>query len=126
MPHRTLVHHDDLVELDPVDNTRIQNVHGYLLSDSFMLAPWLPDRYLLLHAACANSVDTDVCLFIRHGPIRYKFQVLYELGSLAVVNVRDLGPIKHAFKILAFPDTRVFQCSSSSSKVRICIADTIH
>ncbi|GLV41624.1 Exocyst 84 [Carabus blaptoides fortunei] len=95
VPQRTLVYHDDLVELDPVDNTRIQNVHGYLLSDSFMLAPWLPDR---------------------HGPVRYKFQVLYELGSLAVVNVRDLGPIKHAFKILAFPDTRVFQCSSSTSK----------
>lgn len=43
---------------------------------------------------------------------------MYELGSLAVVNVRDLGAIKHVFKLLAFPDTRVFQCSSNSSKVR--------
>lgn len=43
---------------------------------------------------------------------------MYELSSLAVVNVRDLGNIKHAFKLLAFPDTRVFQCSSNSSKVK--------
>lgn len=51
--------------------------------------------------------------------MRYKFEIIYDLGSLAVVNVRDLGPIKLAFKILAFPDTRVFQCSSSNSKVNI-------
>lgn len=50
--------------------------------------------------------------------MRYKFDDMYELGSLAVVNVRDLGSIKHAFKLLAFPDTRVFQCSSNSSKVK--------
>lgn len=50
--------------------------------------------------------------------MRYKCEVMYELSSLAVVNVRDLGNIKHAFKLLAFPDTRVFQCSSNSSKVR--------
>lgn len=49
--------------------------------------------------------------------MRYKFEEMYELGSLAVVNVRDLGNIKHAFKLLAFPDTKVFQCSSNSSKV---------
>lgn len=41
VPGRILIHHDDLVELDPIDNTRIQHIHGYLLSDSFMLAPWL-------------------------------------------------------------------------------------
>lgn len=47
---------------------------------------------------------------------RYKFEEMYELGGLAVVNIRDLGNIKHAFKLLAFPDTKVFQCSSNSSK----------
>jgi exocyst complex component 8 len=49
--------------------------------------------------------------------VRYKFQVQYPLDSLAVVNVRDLGNIKHAFKFLAFPDTRLFQCSSGTHKV---------
>lgn len=33
------------------------------------------------------------------------------------MNVRDLGNVKHAFKFLAFPDTRIFQCSSGTHKV---------
>lgn len=50
--------------------------------------------------------------------MRYKFEAMYELGSLAVVNVRDMGSVKTAFKLLAFPDTRVFQCTNNQSKVR--------
>lgn len=43
---------------------------------------------------------------------------MYDLNSLAVVNVRDLGPVKMAFKILAYPDdTRLFQCANNNSKV---------
>lgn len=30
--------------------------------------------------------------------------------------MRDLGNIKYAFKLLAFPDTRVFQCKSNMGK----------
>lgn len=48
---------------------------------------------------------------------RYKLDAYYELGSLAVVNVRDLGNVKFAFKVLAFPDSRLFQCKSNASKV---------
>nr|CAD7201473.1 unnamed protein product [Timema douglasi] len=51
------------------------------------------------------------------GPVRYKFDMMYELGGLAVVNVRDMGTVKTAFKLLAFPDTRVFQCSNNQSKL---------
>ncbi|KAJ8870871.1 hypothetical protein PR048_027172 [Dryococelus australis] len=94
-PGRTVLHEGDLVELDPIENNALQRVHGYLFSDGFMLASWIPNR---------------------RGPVRYKFEAMYELGSLAVVNVRDMGSVKLAFKLLAFPDTRVFQCSSSQSK----------
>lgn len=60
----------------------------------------------------------------RRGPVRYKFEAMYELGSLAVVNVRDMGSVKTAFKLLAFPDTRVFQCINNQSKVKImCVVD---
>jgi hypothetical protein len=59
----------------------------------------------------------DILLIYRRGPMRYKFQVQYQLESLAVVNVRDLGNVKYAFKFLAFPDTRLFQCSTNQSKV---------
>jgi hypothetical protein len=55
----------------------------------------------------------------RRGPVRYKFEAMYELGSLAVVNVRDMSSVKTAFKLLAFPDTRVFQCTNNQSKVKL-------
>ena len=55
----------------------------------------------------------------RRGPVKYKFQSLYELDSLAVVNARDVGPCKNAFKILMFPDTRMFQADNPKTKVRM-------
>ncbi len=54
----------------------------------------------------------------RRGPVKYKFQTLYELDSLAVVNARDVGPCKNAFKILMFPDTRMFQADNPKTKVK--------
>nr|CAD7398301.1 unnamed protein product [Timema cristinae] len=94
-PSRTLLHEGDLLELDAVENTALHRVHGYLFSDGFMITCWIPNR---------------------RGPVRYKFDMMYELGCLAVVNVRDMGTVKTAFKLLAFPDTRVFQCSNNQSK----------
>ncbi len=47
---------------------------------------------------------------------RFKYSCLYELDSLAVVNVRDLGGLKHAFKLLVFPDARLFQCADGADK----------
>lgn len=44
VPGRTLLFDDDLLEIDPVENSPIQRVHGYLLSDGFMLATWLSNR----------------------------------------------------------------------------------
>jgi hypothetical protein len=57
--------------------------------------------------------------------VRYKFEAMYELGSLAVVNVRDMSSVKTAFKLLAFPDTRVFQCTNNQSKVRPSTSQTV-
>ncbi|KDR14056.1 exocyst complex component 8 isoform X2 [Zootermopsis nevadensis] len=94
-PGRTIIHEGDLLELDPIENGALQRVHAYLFSDGYMIASWIPNR---------------------RGPVRYKFEAMYELGSLAVVNVRDMSSVKMAFKLLAFPDTRVFQCTSNQSK----------
>lgn len=41
---RALLYDDDLLEIDPVENSPIQRVHGYLLSDGFMLATWISNR----------------------------------------------------------------------------------
>lgn len=53
----------------------------------------------------------------KRGPPKYKMQVVYDLKSLAVVNVKDLGSAKLALKLLAFPDTRTFQCPTATNKV---------
>ena len=50
--------------------------------------------------------------------MKYKFQALYELDSLAVVNARDVANCKNAFKILMFPDSRMFQAENAKEKVR--------
>ncbi|KAL0277788.1 UNVERIFIED_CONTAM: hypothetical protein PYX00_004953 [Menopon gallinae] len=92
---RTLLHEGDILELDPVENTPLQRTHAYLFSDALMLTSWITNR---------------------RGPVRYKMYAMYDLISLAVVNVRDLGSVKMAFKILAYPDTRLFQCLNNNSK----------
>nr|SVE79979.1 EOG090X021B [Daphnia magna] len=92
---RILIHEGDMVELDPSDNCAIGRVRGFLLNDSFMIASWLPNK---------------------RGNMRYQYQALYELEGLAVINIRDLGPVKYAFKLMMFPDTRVLQCANSSDK----------
>eukprot|EP00058_Branchiostoma_floridae_P005069 XP_002590557.1 hypothetical protein BRAFLDRAFT_124535 [Branchiostoma floridae] len=95
VPGRYLVHSGGLVELDPDSNTQIQRVHTFLMNDSLMVASWIASR---------------------RGPVHYKFQALYELDSLAVVNIRDAGPMKNSFKVLVFPDCRVFQAESPKAK----------
>ncbi|XP_076276534.1 exocyst complex component Exo84 [Lasioglossum baleicum] len=96
-PGRTCLHEGSLLELDPLEGTPLKRVHAYLFNDILMVSSWL-----------ANGN--------RRGPPRYKMQAVYNLESLAVVNVRDLGTVKLAFKLLAFSDTRVFQCATATSK----------
>ncbi|XP_072934406.1 exocyst complex component 8 [Epargyreus clarus] len=92
---RTLLHEGDLLEIDAEENTALQRMHVYLFSDCLMLTSWISNR---------------------RGPMRYKFQTSYPISTIAIVNVRDLGTVKQAFKVLAFPDTRVFQCNSFAIK----------
>ncbi|CAB4056982.1 EXOC8 [Lepeophtheirus salmonis] len=66
VPTRYLIYDGDLVEMEPIDNTAMHRVHGYLMNDGFMVATWL-----------ANV----------RGPVRFKFSCFYELDSLAVVNI---------------------------------------
>lgn len=95
VPDRTLLHEGDLLEIDAEENTALQRMHVYLFNDCLMLTSWISNR---------------------RGPNRYKFQSCYPISTIAVVNVRDLGSVKQVFKVLAFPDTRVFQCNSFTIK----------
>ena len=95
VPSRYQLYESDLVELDQDSHSALQRVHGYLFNDALMMAVWLPDR---------------------RGRVRYKFEALFALDSVAVVNMRDVGSLKHAFKLLMFPETRVFQCATQKIK----------
>ncbi|KAL4221236.1 Exocyst complex component 8 [Mactra antiquata] len=95
VPGRQLIHNGDLAELDLETFVQVHRVHMFLLNDSLMIATWLPNR---------------------RGPVRYRFQGLYELDNLAIVNIRDAGPVKNAFKVLMFPDSKIYQADSAKSK----------
>lgn len=95
VPGRQLIHNGELIELDSETFTCNRPVHAFLLNDSLMIASLLPHR---------------------RGPVRFKFQELYELDSLAVVNVRDVDTVKNAFKILKFPESRIYQTDSTKAK----------
>lgn len=94
-PGRHLVYNGDLVEFDVDNMSPIQKVHAFLMNDCLLIATWLPNR---------------------RGTVKYKYNALYDLESFAVVNVKDNPPMKDMFKILMFPDSRIFQAENSKIK----------
>ncbi|XP_040016542.1 exocyst complex component 8 [Gasterosteus aculeatus] len=94
-PGRHLVYNGDLVEFDVDNMSPIQKVHAFLMNDCLLIATWLPNR---------------------RGTVKYKYNALYDLESFAVVNVKDNPPMKDMFKILMFPESRIFQAENSKIK----------
>ncbi|UYV71078.1 EXOC8 [Cordylochernes scorpioides] len=93
---RYIIYSGDLTEVNAVGLHTMHRVYAVLLNDSFLIATLLPHR---------------------KGPVRYKYQTLYELENLAIVNVKDdSSKLKNCFKLLMFPDTRYFQCDSAFAK----------
>ena len=83
-------------------NEEVQVVQAFLLNDSLMVASHIRRR---------------------KGPVRYKFQALYELDNMAVVEVKDSEALRNAFKILMFPDSHLYQVVSLQL---LCVATAIH
>ena len=96
VPGRHLVYSSVLEELDPQTLEKVQDVRGFLLNDSLMLA---------------SSVKSK-----RKGPVKYHFQALYELDNLAVINVKDKETVKHLFEVRMFPDSHLYQAENESVK----------
>ncbi|XP_028903535.1 exocyst complex component 8 [Ornithorhynchus anatinus] len=92
-PGQRLVYNGDLVEYEADHMAQLQRVHGFLLSDCLLVATWLPQR---------RGV--------------YRFNALYPLDGLAVVNVKDNPPMKDMFKLLMFPEGRIFQAENAKVK----------
>lgn len=82
VPGRQLVHDADLVEMDPETFVQMQRVHAFLLSDSLMMATWVPTRYVVsiplkknpnilfqcrFHCFCALLSFCLFCLFLLYN-----------------------------------------------------------
>ncbi|XP_053567089.1 exocyst complex component 8 [Bombina bombina] len=92
-PGRYLVYNGDLTEFDVDHMVLIQKVHAFLMNDCLLIATSLPSRRGM-----------------------YKFDALYNLDDLAVVNVKENPPMKDMFKILMFPESRIFQAENAKIK----------
>lgn len=92
---RYLVHFGHLTELNQESCEELGTVTAFLLNDSLMVASHIKRR---------------------RGPVRYKFKALYELDSMAIVNVKDTDALHYAFKILMFPDSHLYQAQNFEDK----------
>lgn len=52
----------------------------------------------------------------RLGPMRYRLDSFFPLESLAVVNVKDSASASNAFKLLVFPEHKLFSCENARVK----------
>lgn len=95
MRGRSALYSGELAELNVNDYKIMHQVFGILLNDGLMISVRIENR---------------------RGPVQYRFQSMYELDNLAVVNIKEDPKVKNAFKILMFPDSRLFQCATSSLK----------
>lgn len=92
-PGQYLVYNGDLVEYEADHMAQLQRVHGFLMNDCLLVATWLPQRRGM-----------------------YRYNALYPLDRLAVVNVKDNPPMKDMFKLLMFPESRIFQAENAKIK----------
>ena len=97
VPGRYLVYSSHLVELDQESCEAVQLIRAFLLNDSLMIATHTKKR---------------------RGPVRYRFQALFELDNMAVVDVSDSDVVQNAFKVHMFPDSHFYQAESSEAKVK--------
>ncbi|EDO47810.1 predicted protein [Nematostella vectensis] len=97
-----------------IDMTDLQCIYegGLLEIDTSTYLPKQKIRAFLLH----DSMIIASIITNRRGPVRYKFQALFELENVAVVNLKSSEGVKDAFKILLFPETHLYQAESAQAK----------
>lgn len=94
VPGRYLIHSSHLVEIDPESLEPGNYVRAFLLNDSLMIATFIKKR---------------------RGPVKYKFEALYELDNMAIVDVKE-DKLRHTFRILMFPDSHMYQAENQAAK----------
>ena len=97
VPGRYMVLSSHLVELDQESCEAVQLIRAFLLNDSLMIATHTKKR---------------------RGPVRFRFQALFELDNMAVVDIADSDIVQNAFKVHMFPDSHFYQAESSEAKMK--------
>ena len=121
---RFLVHDGRVAELNAETFQPFQEVHMYLMNDVLLLAThesiyatdngdnsMQPSRKIRQKSVNAAALEIG-----SSSTQRFKFECIYPLKDIAVVNARDIGPMRNSFKILMFPEHRVFQCQDNKEK----------
>jgi hypothetical protein len=107
---RFLVFDGRVAELDAENFQPFQEVHLFLLNDALLVAT---------HDSIYKNT-TDTLRRPRTGTDdeykRFKFNIMYGLKDVAIANARDMGGLRNSFKMLSFPEQRIFQCSDNNEK----------
>ncbi|CAG0917923.1 unnamed protein product [Notodromas monacha] len=93
--NRSLLHDGRVREIHPDSGGELEDVHLFLLTDCLLVA---------------------TALVQPRGPIRFRIQTSYPIDTVAFVNVRELGGVKLAFKVLTPTSSRTFQCLDIDTK----------
>jgi len=121
---RFLITDGRVAELNAETFQPFQEVHLYLMNDVLLVAthesiysenPSRKNRQSMNYgAAAAGTAGAANASNAVSG--KFKFEIMYPLKYIAVVNARDIGPMRNSFKILMFPEHRVFQCGDNKEK----------
>ncbi|CAG0894616.1 unnamed protein product [Cyprideis torosa] len=111
---RALLHEGKVKELDPSSNVPFQSLHLFLVQSC--ASPSSPSKKelpqgLLVVAAIVHS----------RGPVTFKLQSSYPTETLAVVNVRDMGGVKYAFKVSSLGVTRMSSKVTYTAKLTLLL-----
>ena len=138
---RSLLFHSDLEALHTDDYSVSHKLHAYLLSDALLLT--LPQRKrskAVLNTSITGSVP-GVNRFISNpihqnesnklvessltnninnssskNSYQYKFQALYELQDVKIMNIYDSKEVRNSFQLLKFPESLAFRCANAHLK----------
>ena len=138
-PGRNLLFHSDLEALHLDDFSVSHKLHAYLLSDALLLT--LPQRKRtksnfgntgnhngvnrlmnnsVLSSGSSTKSAVDASLSgsgtANANTFQYKFQALYELQDIKIMNIDDSKEVRNAFQLLKFPESLAFRCGNAHLK----------
>lgn len=117
--NKTFLHEGALIELDPDSYRPICRVYFFLLNDLLIVGKVKHDKYveketLRIHM---HEVELNNYLFLNRRKLEYAAQ--YDATKIAVINIKDLDGVKNAINVILPEESKIFQCISATTKVKL-------